>query len=308
MISFSVWQDYFVCIEVSAAMFERKVACRAALLRMPQRIEAAAGPGSWTQGCCEKGRKEEALGRYACRVQIRAGRQGNARTEHGYVHLEATRCRRIAQTRRRADFFSAYRRILVSQSGKAARDIVPAVLKRIGELQSRERPLLISIDGRSTAGKTTLAAAISECIDCNVVHMDQFYLKPSQRTSERYAEPGGNVDYERVKEEVIDPLLAGEEFSYRPYDAHRDVFGEELHFDPKPVVLIEGSYSGHPMLWDAYDMHIFMTTSKERQLERVRKRNGEAALEMFQAKWIPLEEKYFKAYSIPERSDMRIET
>lgn len=37
---------------------------------------------------------------------------------------------------------------------------------------------------------------------------DDFFLRPEQRTPERLAEPGGNLDRERMKSEVIDRLSA----------------------------------------------------------------------------------------------------
>lgn len=187
-------------------------------------------------------------------------------------------------------------------------DIVDSILARIETIRTSGAPALISIDGRSTSGKTTLASALAQASECNVAHMDQFYLHPSQRTPERYATPGGNVDYEEVLKRVIEPWKKTGAFSYAPYDAHTDTYGPLLHFAPRPLTVIEGSYSGHPSLWDAYDLHIFMTTTPERQIERVRERNGAAALETFRAKWIPLEEEYFRACRIPERSDIIIET
>lgn len=187
-------------------------------------------------------------------------------------------------------------------------DPTALVAARIQQLQTTKQPLLVSIDGRSTSGKTTLAAALSEVLDCNIVHMDQFYLHPDQRTPERYATPGGNVDHEEVLRNVIVPWQESGTFSYAPYDAHSDTYLERLFFPSKPVTIIEGSYSGHPRLWDAYDLHVFMTTTPERQRQRVLERNGASALGSFLTKWIPLEEAYFDACQIPERSDISIET
>ena len=48
--------------------------------------------------------------------------------------------------------------------------------------------------------------------------MDDFFLRPEQRTPERYAEPGGNVDRERFLAEVLIPLRAGETVQYRRFD------------------------------------------------------------------------------------------
>ena len=71
--------------------------------------------------------------------------------------------------------------------------------------------LLIAVDGRCASGKTTLAATLEEETGCNVVHMDDFFLRPEQRTPQRLAEPGGNVDYERFRQEVILPLSRGDQ-------------------------------------------------------------------------------------------------
>ena len=59
----------------------------------------------------------------------------------------------------------------------------------------QEKPLLVAIDGRCASGKSTLAKDLQKQLDCNVIHMDDFYLQEHQRTTKRLREPGGNVDY-----------------------------------------------------------------------------------------------------------------
>ncbi len=141
--------------------------------------------------------------------------------------------------------------------------------------------------------KSTLAKDLQKQLDCNVIHMDDFYLQPHQRTTKRLREPGGNVDYERFETEVLQPMLTGEAFSYRPYDAHAVCFLPEVIVSPKKVTIIEGSYACHPRLRRSYDLRIFLTVDRQEQLERIRKRNGEEREEMFERIWIPLEERYF---------------
>ena len=65
---------------------------------------------------------------------------------------------------------------------------------------------VIAIEGGSASGKTTLGALLETLYDCTVFHMDDFFLRPEQRTPERYAEVGGNIDRERFLEEVLIPL------------------------------------------------------------------------------------------------------
>ena len=163
---------------------------------------------------------------------------------------------------------------------------------------------VIAIDGRCASGKTTLAKQLREVLDCTVVHMDEFFLRPEQRTPERLSTPGGNVDYERFRQEVLMPLKRGTAFQYRPYDCKRQTLAESIRIVPREIAIVEGSYSCHPALWDSYDLRMFLTVEHQEQMRRIRKRNGEQAAETFLKKWIPMEELYFSTYRIENRCDL----
>ena len=62
------------------------------------------------------------------------------------------------------------------------------LVKKIDELMTQKDVVIVAIDGKCTSGKTTLAAKLAEIYDCNVFHMDDFFLRPEQRTPERFAE------------------------------------------------------------------------------------------------------------------------
>lgn len=49
--------------------------------------------------------------------------------------------------------------------------------------------------------------------------MDDFFLLPQDRTPERLAKPGENVDHERFDREVLSPLCHGQTAVYRPGSA-----------------------------------------------------------------------------------------
>ena len=183
-------------------------------------------------------------------------------------------------------------------------EIISDIRKAIRPLENSQKPILIAIDGRCSAGKTTLAAGLQKELGCCVIHMDDFFLQPQQRTPERYREPGGNVDYERFLTEVMEPLVKRESFTYHPYDCKRQAFSEAIQVESCSITIIEGSYSCHPSLWDFYTLRIFMDIGKVDQRRRIMQRNGEAAWSVFQEKWIPLEEIYFKAYGIKDRCDL----
>ena len=95
---------------------------------------------------------------------------------------------------------------------------ISELLCRVDALLQQKDRVVIAIDGVCGAGKTTLAAKLAEHYDCNVIPMDDFFLRPEQRTPARFAEPGGNIDYERFYEEVLLPLREGRAFFYRPFD------------------------------------------------------------------------------------------
>ena len=106
------------------------------------------------------------------------------------------------------------------------------LLYQIDLLLARQDRVIVALDGFCTAGKTTLAARLSETYDCHVIHMDDFFLRPEQRTPQRLAEPGGNVDYERFSEEILIPLKEGRPVTYRPYDCSAQALAQPVTLAP----------------------------------------------------------------------------
>lgn len=182
------------------------------------------------------------------------------------------------------------------------------VFDAIERLEQYDNTAVIAIDGRSGSGKSMLASRIKCLFDCNVFHMDDFFLQPHQRTKERFAEPGGNIDYERFMREVIDNIKAGKEFEYRVFDCLRGELGETVRAVPKKLNIIEGVYSTHPLWKSVLDLKVFLYVNEAVQQERILKRNGEVMLRRFIEEWIPLEEKYFNAFRIKENSDIVVYT
>ena len=188
------------------------------------------------------------------------------------------------------------------------KQLLPIILEDLEELSRKQERVFLALDGRCAAGKTTFAAWLQKRTGCSVISMDHFFLRPEQRTKERLSQPGGNVDYERVREEALVPAKKGEPFSYRPFNCHGNFWEEPVRVEPGSLVVIEGSYSCHPTLGEFYDRKIFLTVSFEEQLRRIEKRNGREALAVFEKKWIPLEELYFRECRTEEWCDSSIQT
>lgn len=181
---------------------------------------------------------------------------------------------------------------------------IEATVQKVNEILKEKGRAFIAIDGNCAAGKTTFAKALSEEFNCNVFHMDDFFLTPEMRTAERLSETGGNVHRERFLKEVLLPLKNKEDIFYRVYDCETLSFKEPVKIAPEKIVVTEGSYSCHPDLFDFYDLHIFLEADREMQEERIKKRNGENALRIFKEKWIPLENRYFEEFHIKEKCEM----
>lgn len=158
----------------------------------------------------------------------------------------------------------------------------------------------IAIEGRSASGKTTMASMLADITGAGVIHMDDFFLPPELRSSTRLQEPGGNVHYERFRDEILPKLGSDRAFSYRRFDCGRMAYGADREVASSCWRIAEGAYSCHPFFGDYASLRFFSDVSQEEQLQRIRNRDGEKMMLMFQERWIPMEEKYFCTFAIKD--------
>jgi len=185
-------------------------------------------------------------------------------------------------------------------------DLLP-LFSSIDKLMHEKSQILIAIDGDCAAGKTTLAGLLAQVYDCNIVHIDHFFLQPEQRTEKRLQTPGGNIDYERFTSDVLLPLRKRQPFSYQPFNCMTQEMDAPIPFSPQKLTIIEGSYSTHPELASHYDLKIFLSIPEDIQLERILKRNGQVMFEKFKNLWIPMEKKYAQAFEIQKNCDLHFD-
>lgn len=173
------------------------------------------------------------------------------------------------------------------------------LVKKIKRLVKDKNKIIIGIDGPAAAGKSTLAYKLAEQFDGIIFHMDDYFLTDELRTDHRLGTPGGNVDYERMHKEIF-MNLSNEKIEYNKYNCSTKKFEEETE-TMKDVIIIEGVYSMRPEFMRYYDLTVFVDIEKTKQLDRLEHRNAKL-MNRFLNEWLPMEEKYFEAFSVRDRA------
>lgn len=139
-----------------------------------------------------------------------------------------------------------------------------------------QRPYLIAIDGRSCSGKSVLATKLQhELPELVVVHVDDFY-RVMDESARAALDPAQGYyqysDWQRLAQQVLVPLSAGEPGRYQRYDWPQHALAEFIDVGPQPLVVIEGVASTRPELRAYYHFRIWVETSaaarEQRQLAR----------------------------------------
>ena len=174
--------------------------------------------------------------------------------------------------------------------------------------QQPTKPLVLALDGRCGSGKTTLADRLTRQFPASIVlHTDDFYLPPAQRVRGWEKTPCANMDLTRLRDEALRPAYAGQPVAYRAYSCREGAYLPPAQLPAQPLVILEGSYSHHPLLRPYETLRVFVTCTKAEQTRRLQAREG-ARYADFAARWVPLEEGYFAQYGIAEGADFVVET
>ena len=187
--------------------------------------------------------------------------------------------------------------------------LAPVIARAERRLAARGGALVV-IDGPCGSGKTTLGDALAALYGTQPIRMDDFFLPPELRTPARLAQPGGNVHFERFRDEVLAGLLRGGNVAYRRFDCGSGGWRPREH-RAGPLTVIEGSYSHHPAFCEAYRalgaLRVAVTAEPDERLRRLRARDP-ARFSAFVDRWIPLEKTYFEAYDILSGADIVLES
>jgi uridine kinase len=196
--------------------------------------------------------------------------------------------------------------------GRAAHPVAgPAAVlcERITSLQKATRtPVLVALDGRSGAGKSTVAGQVGAQVGALVIDGDDFY----RGGTDAYWDALGPaekmdlvIDWERQRS-LLEQLQRGEAVTWQPYDWDADDgrLGAPVTADPAAVVLLNGAYSARPELSDLYSQRVLLTVAHDVRRERLLHREGERYRTEWEARWSEAEDLYFDVLMPPAVFDL----
>lgn len=165
-------------------------------------------------------------------------------------------------------------------------------------LRGRSKPLVVAIDGRSGAGKSTVAGQVGEVLDAAVIDGDDFYAGgdgqfwDSRTAAEKVA---AGIDWARQRPVLIE-LRSRKRAEWFPFDweAFDGRLSERpLTAEPADVVILEGAYSARPELSDLIDLRVLIEIPEELRWQRLIGREGDEYSREWDDRWRSAEDHYF---------------
>jgi len=145
-----------------------------------------------------------------------------------------------------------------------------------------------------------------------VVAGDDFYgsvlppLTAAQRDGLSDAEVVASVfDWRRLRAEALTPLRTGAPSTFRAYDwvANDGRLGPRRSLSPRPLVILEGVYSGRPELADLVDLAVYVDVDPVTRRERLAGRDDDPA---WAALWDRGEQYYFTQVRPPGSFELEV--
>lgn len=161
---------------------------------------------------------------------------------------------------------------------------------------------IVAVDGQSGAGKTTFAEALTKALEQKgatvaVVHTDDLLDGWDDQFT----------FWDRLMEEVVNPLLRQETAAYRRYDWVAERFDDErTAVPPADVVIIEGVSAAREDMRRIADLTVFLAVTEDEAWRRLRLRDPEEAMPFLVA-WKAREGRHFAEDRTAEQVDVVID-
>jgi uridine kinase len=179
-------------------------------------------------------------------------------------------------------------------------------------LADRAAPLVVALDGRSGAGKSTIAPLVATEVGGVVVDGDDFYAGGSGEMWDAMtaAEKVDHVIDWRRQRPLLEALRRGESVGYHPYDwddeANDGAAPHQVHVESAPVIILDGVYSARPELADLIDLTVLILIDDDVRRAQLLAREGEDYRRDWEARWTEAELHYFGTIMPPEAFDLTL--
>lgn len=200
------------------------------------------------------------------------------------------------------------------QNLQTACDQISAAIAQLQ--QTRPVPLLVALDGGSGSGKSTLAALLAQQLDAVIIPQDDFlaaHISEAEFDALPPAERGlAAIDWQRVRQEALEPLLAGQTARWHAFDFTAGVrpdgtYGMLAAFEerqPAPVIILDGMYATRPELADLIDLAVLVEASVAVRHARLVPREEAGFLADWHKRWDSAEDYYLTHVRPPESFDL----
>jgi uridine kinase len=172
---------------------------------------------------------------------------------------------------------------------------IPSALRRAAPRAGATR--VVAVDGRSGAGKTSLAAALAVRLDAAVVSLEGLY--------------GGWDGLEHgidlLVSDVLRPLAAGQAARVPRYDWVAREWTEPLLLEPPEVLIVEGVGSGARRAAAFESLLVWLEVPAPTRKKRALDRDGETFAPYWD-QWSAQEDQLLARERTPDRADIIIES
>ena len=188
------------------------------------------------------------------------------------------------------------------------------LIEKIEQLLLKQKVVVVALDGRSGAGKSTISSVLLAKFDAVLVCCDDFYAGAEDGDESNWykktvVEKFNQVmDYQRLRSEVLNNLLVGRDASYHPFDFKRGkgLSKKSILLKVAPLVIVDGIYSGKK-LRDLLDLAVLVELADKQRRKRLIEREGAKFMKDWHAKWDKVEDYYFEEVMPKNQFDFVIE-
>ncbi|GAB2697328.1 nucleoside/nucleotide kinase family protein [Thalassiella azotivora] len=159
------------------------------------------------------------------------------------------------------------------------------------------RTRVVAVDGRSGAGKTTLALELARRAGAPLVRMDELY--PGW--------DGLDAAVPLLVDGVLEPLRTGRTPAFRRWDWARDVPGEVRTVPVGDVLVVEGVGCGAAACRPYLTTLLWLTAPTAVRHRRAMDRDGDGYRPHWD-RWAAQEERYLATEHPAEHADVRVDT